>query len=430
MPHLRSLLCRLLVGIVPLPVLAVVPPQVGEVTFTIGQATLRNADGQFAPAQRGAIVRAGDHIETAAGGHVHVRFADGAMVSVRPTSHLVVEDYRYNADQPADSQVRFRLERGVTRAISGAAAANAKERFRLNTPLVAIGVRGTDFVVQTDPVQTYATVNQGAIVVAPLGDGCLLQALGPCNTQSARLLSADMGQMVLEYRSGLQQPEIHPQLALLNPAQAANGSAAVAPGSAPPEVSATPVNAHAVAILSQELVAQPSPAPNPAPPVNPDVLVWGRWGSPSSAADFSTPREQARTQGEAVVYGWPYSLYRQQAADAVWPSQAGKVGFALQNSVAEYKTAAGVQPVSVQQGSLTVDFANARYQTQLQLQGVPVALSSISVSGIVGRDGVFETRVGNQSVAGAVTFDAQSAAYLFQRAGAAGIVSGITQWGR
>lgn len=47
--------------------------------------------------------------------------------------------------QIEQSLVRFRLDRGVARAISGAAAEGARERFRLNTPLVAIGVRGTDF---------------------------------------------------------------------------------------------------------------------------------------------------------------------------------------------------------------------------------------------------------------------------------------------
>jgi FecR protein len=425
MHPLRLLICSVIAGVAPLSVWAVAPPQVGEVTLTIGQATLRNAAGQAMPAQRGAVIRAGDHIETTAGGHVHVRFTDGALVSVRPASRLVVEDYRYNASQPSESQVRFRLEKGTARAISGAAAENAKDRFRLNTPLVAIGVRGTDFVVQTDPSHTFATVNQGAIVVAPLGDGCLAQTLGPCNTQSAQLLSADMGSLVLEYRSGLQQPEIHPQVALPKPMRASDSTAA-APTVVVPDAAAAPANARTVTVLAQELVAQASQTPPP----DPATLVWGRWGNPSSAADFALPREQARAQGQAVVYGWPYSLYRQQAADATWPTQAGKVGFALQNSVAEYKTATGTQPATISQGSLTVDFAKARYQTQLQLQGVPYSLSNISANGIIGRDGVFETRTGNQSVAGAVTFDAQSAAYLFQRAGSTGIVSGITQWGR
>ena len=46
---------------------------------------------------------------------------------------------------PSDSQVKLNLIEGTARAVSGEAAKAAKERFRLNTPIAAIGVRGTDY---------------------------------------------------------------------------------------------------------------------------------------------------------------------------------------------------------------------------------------------------------------------------------------------
>lgn len=184
--------------------------EVGEITLTIGRAMVVSPAGESTPAQRGSKIQPGDRVETSDGGHVHIRFIDGALVSVRPTSRLVIEDYQYNPALPALSTVRFRLDQGVTRAISGEAAHAAKDRFRLNTPLVAIGVRGTDFVVRTQAGQTLAAVNQGSIVMAPFGEGCAASALGPCTSAASRYLSADMGRVVAEFRSQFAQLDIKP----------------------------------------------------------------------------------------------------------------------------------------------------------------------------------------------------------------------------
>lgn len=178
--------------------------------MAIGQAIVVSAKGDSSSVQRGTRIHSGDRIETAAGGHVHIRFVDGALVSLRPTSRLVVEDYQYDPANASQSLVRFRLEKGVTRAISGAAAEGARDRFRLNTPLVAIGVRGTDFVVSTGPGRTVAAVNQGAIVMAPFGDGCSAQALGPCGSPAAKLLSANMSNTLVEFNNSLTQVQFKP----------------------------------------------------------------------------------------------------------------------------------------------------------------------------------------------------------------------------
>ena len=68
------------------PARAVVAAEVGEVTLTIGQAMNIPASGVPVALQRGSKIHPGDRIETADGGHVDIRFVDGAMVSVRPTS--------------------------------------------------------------------------------------------------------------------------------------------------------------------------------------------------------------------------------------------------------------------------------------------------------------------------------------------------------
>lgn len=408
-------------------VLAVMPP-VGEVTLTIGQATLYSLEGGEHKIVRGTSVRPGDLIQTEAGGHVHVRFTDGALVSVRPFSRLVVEEYIYNPTQADLSKVRFRLEAGTARAISGSAAEHARERFRLNTPLVAIGVRGTDFTVLTSDSLTMASVSQGAIVMAPLSDDCPSSSLGPCDTQQSRLLSAEMEGVFAEFRSDLEQPELRAQL--INRPLAA---VAVAPQGSTASVPETDVDAADTILtttLRQQLAVQTQIADTPGTENRSVNLVWGRWGEPMIGGDISVPRDVARANGDPVVFGWPYTLYRLQSEGMAWPQALGRASFALQAASAQWQNAGVTSAAAVTGGQLVIDFANFLYSTQLQLEGVPFLLSTLHSSGRIGADGVFSSRSSGQSVTGAVAFDGFSAGYMFQKAGQGGIVSGITLWSR
>ncbi|MBK7509907.1 MAG: FecR domain-containing protein [Comamonadaceae bacterium] len=190
LPH--RLACFLLsVGLVtPLMAAQGSAEVVGEVTLLIGQAQLVGADDVVRTVERGQPVRAGDRIETREGGHVHVRFVDGGRLSVRPSSRLQIENYSHSATQPQGSAIKFRLDEGVIRSITGTWGEEARERFRLNTPMAAIGIKGTDFVVKSDANATAASVYAGAILLAPLGD--CAAPLGSCQKGRERLLSADM----------------------------------------------------------------------------------------------------------------------------------------------------------------------------------------------------------------------------------------------
>src|SRR5690606_30187211 len=94
---------------------------------------------------------------------------------------FVVEVFDYRRDASSD-RVRYRLEDGVARSITGAVGESNKEAFRLNTPVAAVGVRGTDFVVATNAATSRVAVNSGAVVVAALGGQCAADAFGSCAT--------------------------------------------------------------------------------------------------------------------------------------------------------------------------------------------------------------------------------------------------------
>src|SRR6185437_7651823 len=95
---------------------------VGEITLAVGPAVRTSAEGVPETVQRGTRVMPGDRFETSEGGMVHIRFVDGALVSLRPGSRLWVQDYQFNPQRVSESLVRFRLDQGVARAISGEAA--------------------------------------------------------------------------------------------------------------------------------------------------------------------------------------------------------------------------------------------------------------------------------------------------------------------
>lgn len=432
---------------------------VGEVTLTVGKAMIVGADGTATAVRRGASVHAGDRVETAEGGHVHIRFVDGALVSVRPTSRLVVEDYQYNPVQIEQSLVRFRLDRGVARAISGAAAEGARERFRLNTPLVAIGVRGTDFVVRAGEGQTQAYVNQGAIVMAPFGEGCQPQAIDPCGSVTAKLLTAGMGDMLLEFRDNFAQPQIKPINSLLpsiKPTAVADARPSAGDGLAARDLAAhNGIGEEAVvAVMVRGAVSgagerdvavgpvpvqpsepvvpvQPSEPVVPVQPPAPPQLAWGRWSAAVRVSDISVTRDQARLGRVVTVGNNDYALYRAENGPAFLAQSLGSASFVLQQSQAQFTSAgAQVQPAQVLGGSLTLDFAARQFSTALNLTSAATGPASLQAAGFLREDGLFNSRSSTQAVAGAVALDARTAGYLFEKAAAGGMLSGITLWGR
>lgn len=417
--------------------------EVGSVSFVIGRVQVVAASGQVRTLAAGDPVHAGDTVVTAAAEHAHLRFTDGGFVSVRPGSRLSVEEYDTHPDSTA---IRFKLEHGVVRSITGRAAQARKERFRLNTPVAAIGVRGTDFVVQADHDGVRAVVNQGAIVVAPFVGGCTQQSLGPCLTVDARELADDMGRVVLEL-TAMQPPRLRPiggsgggrgpdqsappapqEPTAENPAVVALESVgmerALMAGRAPEGGATTP----AVPLPPTATV----PPPLELAPQEPTQLRWGRWGADARAGDtHSVDYASARAQGEITVGTSYVGLFRSAGDSPVLSTQLGQGTFKLFSGEVSLVNAAGApSPGSVDGGWLKIDFAQRHFSTALSLSHPATGRVGLESAGAVRDDGVFVARDANGRVAGAVSFDGKEAAYLFDKLTAQGMLTGTTLWTR
>ena len=393
---------------------------VGEVTLTIGKSRIERAAGEAEP-QKGGSVQEGDVVRTSDNGHVHIRFIDGARVSVRPNSVFRIHEFKYSPADPAASVVRLSLDSGEARSISGAAAQAAKERFRLNTPLVAIGVKGTDFVTQVSKDIIRVTVNQGAIVMAPFDNGCRVESLGVCNTLRAKELTAEMLGQALVYRLGTADPSFQDasKVGQIDSTKLLKLNRQLREG-------------------SDKLLASDTEAKNPLSAVGANRLIWGRWARDPIANDnLTVPFLEALRGNEVTVGDGYYFLFREPSNVNLLPTLTTKTDFGLKSSSAYYRNAANeMVPAAVQSGSLSIDFGAKTFATQLGLSAEGTGLQSYSQSGTINAGtGIFLGRSGPEaaptsSLAGAISLDARQVGYLFKTQIGRGTFVGATLWGR
>lgn len=173
---------------------------IGKVIFATGDAYADQVK-----VQSGSPVHVGQALSTSAGGHLHVRMIDGAFLSLRPSSAAKVSLYTIDLEQPANNQIRIDVQYGVVRSVTGKGGEDNHAAFRLNTPVAAIGIRGTDFIVYTDAVSSVVDLRQGGIEMTPFSDTCSPYTLGACaDGQSVTLLGRDLG-LVAEVHAAQQK---------------------------------------------------------------------------------------------------------------------------------------------------------------------------------------------------------------------------------
>lgn len=463
-PMLRAGAAAAACGLAALAAAQPAPAVVGEATMVIGLARVVGSDGKARAVERGTAIRVGDRVETEAGGHVHVRFVDGGRLSVRPSSRLQVESYNQAQDR-TPTAIKFRLDEGVVRSITGVWGEAERDRFRLNTPVAAIGVKGTDFVVRSDTDKTSASVYTGAIVLSPLTNTCLA-TLGPCRSGREQLLSEEMKGQMLELARDQGTPQLVPLVDLLahNRRAAPAAEAVRSDKTVVTEVVRQDVGADKTLVAetrSADVVAAGSATPPPVsvPPPTPPVsvtppvvalpaplevtqLAWGRWSwTGTSEGDISRTFAEATVNGaKSTIGNGAYGLYRAGGdGSALLQTTEAAATFRLAGGSAQFVPVSGpaLFPVSgpaerakVEGGSLHVDFSRATFATQLNVSSRLIGYNSLQADGVVRPNGYLQAQGGNAYVAGALSLDGKEAGYFFEKAFPAGNLSGITLWGR
>lgn len=118
----------------------------GKVIFSIGKSQVKSIDGATSNLRRGDSVNNGDTIITTKKSQVQIRMIDNALISVRPNSQFVLEEYVYKKNTAEDKSY-IKLVKGGFRSVTGQIGKRNKSSYKLSTVMGTIGIRGTDYTV-------------------------------------------------------------------------------------------------------------------------------------------------------------------------------------------------------------------------------------------------------------------------------------------
>ena len=457
---LKNMLLTLVLGIAAANAQAQGNAEVGTVSLVLGKAWLQAADDSRELLRAGSVIRVSDKVMTEANGHVHIRFVDQALVSVRPDSLLEIQRYDFNSQNPADSSIKLNLIEGITRAISGEGAHAARERFRLNTPIAAIGVRGTDFVVSASAGSVRALVNEGAIVMAPFSSDCLVDNFGPCAVNAVELSQNSLQMAALDGAEPL--PRLLPATDERGPLSREEVAAADTDARAEDKTAGTEVYLETVTSrrVTQEAtstavsIAPPPVRPTqPSAPVVPPVvvlpdftpaialapaaatsnnLVWGRWNGRDgmgAAERLTLSYAQASAGRDITVGNTTYGLFRDGKGSTQIKPENAMVSFKLDSAQAFYHSDTGVVDMQVNSGALNINFNERSFATQLGLSHAATGAVDFTAAGRIFDSGYFHNNTDTQKMAGAISLTGSEAGYFFEKQlGAGNSVQGLTLW--
>ncbi len=153
---------------------------IGKVTYLLGQADITDADGSVSPLALQMEIPDGSRITVKARSRVSLLMLDGGIEKLGADTVFTFNKYTYDPDDPAATEIRKTLLEGEVTSTTGQGGEDAKERYRMNSPLAAIAVLGTEYTVKVSKGETWVTVHTGEISIAKLGGSCQPSGLGAC----------------------------------------------------------------------------------------------------------------------------------------------------------------------------------------------------------------------------------------------------------
>lgn len=427
--------------------------EAGKVIFAAGMAQVADKAGA-----EGTPVQEGELLTTGKDGFLYVKTIDNGLFILRPNTKARIVSYRIDRNNPANTRVKLELISGVARSKSGEAVKQARQNFRFNTPVAAIGVRGTDFTVYTDQETSRVAVLTGGVVVSGFAGSCSPEGGGPCEGAASRELFAAQRGQLLQVKRGEAAPELVPA--------SANGPDQVSPPHADEPVAVKAPAAPAAPILEarksdtlDKLVTQiqqparpadpvqtppltppeSSPIQDPATPALPErELKWGRFVALANAPATMTLAVPA---GAERIIGGDYVIMRSAGRAYVAPER-GSASFVLAGGEATIRHENSSNPTlaQVQNGVLDVDFGKRSFVTSFDVvNGAEtfrmMADGDVAASGRFGNtayDAAARPQSNNMLVNGALSHaGGGTAAYVFdRRLDDRRTVNGVTFWAK
>lgn len=397
---------------------------VGSATLVIGAPQVET-DSSSVALQKGDNIVVGSRVITGRGDHAHIRFVDGTLISVRPNTVLSIDLFTGNSDEI--ESFRLNLSQGVIRTISGDGLKSNRERFRLNTPIAAIGIRGTDFTTKAGSTETQVRVHAGEVVMSPLGGACIVEGLGPCVSESALSLAAGTNDTLRMRAGGLPEifrltvdPSVDPSISDASDDEGAS-DASVAASRARADIDLVSVKERPEL---QPFVDTKTDLSNQTGP-----LIWGHWFAKPRDDNWSIPAAELLHRYDPTVSNRYHGLFRDPAHSGVInPSQTRVVlGLTAADATLDYEFLQTAATVTA--GYLLFDFEARAFMSELTVDTDRLGSVALNGIGFISPTGVFVSRSSSDRMAGAMTSDGLSAGMLFEKQVDGGSVRGVSSWG-
>ncbi len=190
------------------PAAAELQQLVGDVSVLAGGGT------SAAPATAGMALHAGDTVQVAAGASALLRLGDGSLLLLTPGSRLTLQQLLLQRGGGAGIST-LQLHEGT--AESRVRREAPRPRYEIRTPVLTLGVRGTEFRARFDPASQRAWGEVASGRVAALGSAASAASAVPSGASGARETLVDAGFGVVATQAAVSAPAALPAAPDLSP---------------------------------------------------------------------------------------------------------------------------------------------------------------------------------------------------------------------
>lgn len=125
-------------------------PVIGVASYVVGEVKVQRAGGKEWTIKPGIALRAGDRIITGNNSKFQVILLDETSFTVGTNSDMVLDDFVYDP-KVTIGKISVKVGIGMMRFVTGKIAKRDPDRMQVTTPVIAVGIRGTDFQINILP---------------------------------------------------------------------------------------------------------------------------------------------------------------------------------------------------------------------------------------------------------------------------------------
>ena len=147
------------------------PKAIGKITITDGPVNVIRAN-QNIQLNEGDFIYLNDVVGDKSTGAVGISFADQSSISIDPGAQMVIDDFVYDPENPTTGSMNANVISGNFSFVSGQIAKTGNDAMQVTTPVLTIGVRGTQVAGKAN-----TDGQENEIVLLPNEDGTVGQVM-------------------------------------------------------------------------------------------------------------------------------------------------------------------------------------------------------------------------------------------------------------